>query len=136
MSNRTKNQVILRGYIGSNAEVKNLTSGPVCNFRIATTEGWTGKDGQAMERTTWHSIVLWGNRAQNLGQYLTKGRLVEVEGTLVSRTYQRKVKAGDTTVEVPTTVYEVKALKVELLDSPRTQAPDDAPPSIDIDVGI
>ena len=75
------NTAILIGNLGRDAEVKQTDKGTVANFSIATSEKWTNKSGEKEERTEWHRIVLWGKVAENLGQYLTKGKQVAVEGS-------------------------------------------------------
>src|SRR5207247_5047017 len=67
-------------------EVRYTPSGsPVANFRIATSENWTDKQGQRQERTEWHRIVAWAKLAELCGEYLSKGRQVYVEGRLQTR---------------------------------------------------
>ncbi|MBI3541151.1 MAG: single-stranded DNA-binding protein [Deltaproteobacteria bacterium] len=78
------NKVILIGNLGSDPEVRFLPSGqPVANFNIATTEKWSGKDGNPGEKTEWHRIVVFGKQAENCKEYLKKGRQVYIEGRLV-----------------------------------------------------
>lgn len=81
------NKVILIGNLGADPELRQTQSGPVCNLRVATTERWTGQDGQKQERTEWHSVAVWGRMAENCQRYLAKGRPIYVEGSLRSRTY-------------------------------------------------
>lgn len=46
------NKVILLGNLGSDPEVRVLPSGTkVANFNIATSESYTNKDGQRVDRT-------------------------------------------------------------------------------------
>ena len=62
----------------------------VCEFRLATNESWTGKDGQKQDRTEWHRVVVWGRRAETCGKYLSKGRQVYLEGRLRTRSWEDK----------------------------------------------
>ncbi|MDR5726142.1 MAG: single-stranded DNA-binding protein, partial [Terriglobia bacterium] len=63
----------------------------VTNMRIATTEKWKDKQsGEAMEKTEWHSIVLWGRLAELANQYLGKGSPVYIQGKLQTRKWQDK----------------------------------------------
>jgi single-strand DNA-binding protein len=79
------NKVILIGNLGKDPEIKNTASGnPVCRFSLATNETWKDKAGNAQERTEWHSVVAFGKLAEICGQYLTKGRLCYVEGSIRS----------------------------------------------------
>jgi len=71
------NKVILVGNLGRDPEVRATASGlSVCNFSLATTERYQGRDGQTHEQTEWHNIVVWGKQADLCGQYLKKGRQV------------------------------------------------------------
>lgn len=80
------NKVILIGNLGADPEVRYTPSGqPVANFRIATSESWTDKNGQKQDKTEWHRIVAWGKLAELCGEYLAKGRQVYVEGKLQTR---------------------------------------------------
>ena len=85
------NSVTLVGHLGRDPEVRFTPQGQaVCNFSVATTEKWNDKDGGKQERTTWHSIVVWGKQAETCGQYLAKGRLVYLEGKIQVREYEDK----------------------------------------------
>jgi len=85
------NKVILVGNLGADPELKYLPSGQaVCEFRIATSERWTGKDNQQKERTEWHRIVVWGKQGEQCKEYLSKGRQVYVEGGLRTRSWDDK----------------------------------------------
>jgi single-strand DNA-binding protein len=90
MASRSVNKVILIGNLGRDAESKFTPSGvSVTKFAVATTRSW--KDQQTnewKEETNWTNVVLW--RQENLGQYLTKGKQVYVEGRLLSRSYDDK----------------------------------------------
>jgi single-strand DNA-binding protein len=80
------NKVILVGNLGRDPEVRATPSGQsVCNFSLATTERYQGRDGHNHEQTEWHNIVAWGKQAELCGQYLKKGRQVYVEGRIASR---------------------------------------------------
>ena len=102
------NKVIPVGNLGRDAELRATPSGAsVSNFSIATTENWTGKDGQKQEKTEWHRIVLWGKTADALQPYLTKGKQIYIEGRLETRQWEKDGQKHYTT--------EVKADKVVLL---------------------
>jgi len=83
------NKVILIGRIGQEAELKYTASGnPVCRFSLATNESWKDKAGNAQQRTEWHNIVAWNKLAEVAGEYLTKGKLVYLEGSIRSGKWQ------------------------------------------------
>ena len=83
----TVNKVIIVGNLGKDAEVRYTPGGSaVATISIATTEVWNDKSsGQRQEKTEWHRVVIWGKTAENLGQYLLKGKQVYVEGKLETR---------------------------------------------------
>lgn len=83
------NKVIVIGRLGTDPEVKTVTSGQtVCRLSVATSENWTDREGQKQERTEWHRIVVWGRMAEVCGQHLAKGRQVYVEGKLQTRSWE------------------------------------------------
>lgn len=95
------NKVILIGNLGADPEVRFTPGGQaVANFRIATSESWTDKQGQKQERTEWHRIVVWGKLAELCGEYLKKGRQCFVEGRLQTREWQDKEGKKNWTTEV------------------------------------
>jgi len=83
------NKVIVVGRLGADPELKSVGNGQnVARLSVATSENWTGKDGQKQERTEWHRIVVWGRQAENCAKHLTKGRQVYVEGRLQTRSWE------------------------------------------------
>ncbi|MEW6413526.1 MAG: single-stranded DNA-binding protein [Candidatus Zixiibacteriota bacterium] len=85
------NKAILIGNLGKDPELKYTPSGKaVATFSLATTERWTGQDGQKNESTTWHNIVAWGRQAEVMKEYLAKGKSVYIEGRIVNRSYDDK----------------------------------------------
>lgn len=77
------NKAILIGNLGRDPEIRYTQAGePIANFSLATSEKWTGKDGQKQERTDWHRVEVFGKQAQVVRDYLTKGRSVYVEGQI------------------------------------------------------
>ena len=83
------NKVFLIGRLRQTPEIKTTTSGyKVVNFSLATDESYTGQDGQRVEKTEWHRIVVWGKQAEFVANYLAKGALAYVEGKLETRKWQ------------------------------------------------
>jgi single-strand DNA-binding protein len=90
MASRSVNKVILVGHLGRDAETKFTPGGTaVTKFSVATSRRWKDKtSGEWKEETDWTNIVLW--QAENLANYLTKGKQVYVEGRLHTRNYDDK----------------------------------------------
>jgi len=85
------NKVMLIGNLGRDPEIRYTTSGQaVANFTLATTEKYTNKAGDKQEDTEWHRIVAWGRLAEICGEYLTKGRMVYIEGSIRTRSWEDK----------------------------------------------
>ena len=82
------NKVMLIGNLGKDPEVRAIPSGvKVANFSIATSENYTGKDGNKVEKTEWHNIVMWRGLAEVAEKYLKKGSPVFIEGRLQTRSW-------------------------------------------------
>ncbi|MFQ5787442.1 MAG: single-stranded DNA-binding protein [Thermodesulfobacteriota bacterium] len=95
------NKVILIGNLGRDPEIRYTASGQaVANFTLATTEGRTNKDGEKQDFTEWHRIVAWGRLAEICGEYLSKGRMVYIEGTLRTRSWEDKEGRKRWTTEI------------------------------------
>ncbi len=85
------NKAILVGNLGRDPELRTTPNGQsVVNFTLATSETWTDKSGERVERTEWHRIVAWGRTAEMCNQYLSKGRTVYVEGRIQTREWEDK----------------------------------------------
>ena len=86
------NKVIIVGNLGRDPEVRHLPSGDaVANIAVATTDKWKDKQtGEQKEQTEWHRISFFGKLAEIVGQYLTKGSQVYIEGKLQTRKYTDK----------------------------------------------
>jgi single-strand DNA-binding protein len=85
------NRVMLLGNLGADPELRFTQGGQaVLNMRLATTESYLDKDKQRKERTDWHTVVLWGKRAEALSKFLVKGSSMLVEGRLSTSSYDAK----------------------------------------------
>ena len=85
------NKVTLLGNLGADPELRYTgNSTPVLNLRLATEETWFDKEKQEREtRTEWHSVVIFGARAEGLSKFLAKGRQVYVEGSLRTSSWEK-----------------------------------------------
>lgn len=88
---RGVNKVILVGNLGKDPELKKLDSGTsLTRFPMATSESYVDKEGNRIDQTEWHNIVLWRGLADVADNYLKKGSKVYIEGKLKTRSYQDK----------------------------------------------
>ncbi|MCI0920521.1 single-stranded DNA-binding protein [Sphingobacterium rhinopitheci] len=94
------NKVILVGHLGKDPELRYLEGNvSVASFPLATSETFN-KDGRKVEQTEWHNIVMWRGLADVAAKYLTKGRLVYIEGKLRTRSYEDKEGIRRYTTEI------------------------------------
>lgn len=102
MSSRGINKVILVGNVGGDPEVRYSPNGTAfANITLATSESWKDKQtGQQQERTEWHRVVFIGKLAEIVGQYVTKGQQLYVEGKLATRKWQDKDGQDRYTTEI------------------------------------
>ena len=102
MASKGINKVILVGNLGKDPEIKYTASGAaIANLTIATSESWNDKQsGEKVEKTEWHRVVAFQRLAEIMGEYLTKGSQVYIEGKLQTRKWQDKDGADRYTTEV------------------------------------
>ncbi len=83
------NKIMVIGNLGTDPEMRYTPNGnPVTSFRLATTRGFTGGDGERRQETEWFTIVTWNRLAELCNQHLGKGRRVYVEGRFQSRSWE------------------------------------------------
>jgi single-strand DNA-binding protein len=86
------NKVILIGHLGRDPELRYMQNGsPVASLNIATSRRYKNKQTNEMvEETEWHRVSVFGQTAEHCNNYLSKGRMVYVEGRLKTRSYDDK----------------------------------------------
>lgn len=97
----TVNKVIIVGRCGADPELRTLPSGSqVANLSVATTEAWRDRENNPQERTEWHRAALFGSLAEIAGNWLRKGSLVYLEGSLRTSKWVGQDGADRYTTEV------------------------------------
>ncbi len=78
------NRVELIGRLGDNPLMRDMKNGErVCVMRLATSESWKDANGERKERTTWHTVEVFGKGKVNaIEKSLKKGSLVHIDGQL------------------------------------------------------
>lgn len=101
------NKVMLIGNVGKDPEVTTFDGGnKVAKFTLATSERYTDKSGQKQEKTEWHNIVAWGNQAEVIEKYVTKGKQLYIEGQITSRQWEQDgVKRYATDIKLSSFVF-------------------------------
>jgi single-strand DNA-binding protein len=95
------NKAILVGRLGKDPVKRYTNNGTaVVTFNMATSEEWRKGEGQREERTEWHRIVVWGKLAEICDQYLSKGRMVYIEGRIQTREWEDREGVRRWTTEI------------------------------------
>ena len=81
---------MLIGRLGADPEIKQTNKGEsFANLSMATNKKYKDKEGQWVEKTTWHKIVVWDPRlADNMQKYAKTGTQLYVEGELETRQFK------------------------------------------------
>ena len=83
------NKVILMGRITQDVEVRQTPNGQaVLSFSVAVQRSYKDQSGQYP--TDFLDCVAWGQTAEFIGRYFSKGRMIVVEGNLRKRVYEDK----------------------------------------------
>src|SRR5216683_7712897 len=86
---KSVNKVILVGNVGKDPEVGYSQTGtPVANFSLATNERFKDRNDAWQDRTEWHNIVAWRRLAEIVGEFVSKGSKVYVEGKLQTSSWE------------------------------------------------
>lgn len=99
------NKVLLFGNIGAEPELRQTQGGPMLKLRLATNEVYFDKEKKKHERVEWHSIRMFGRRAEALSSLLHKGEQVLVDGRLSTSSYEKEGQKHYKTDIVANDVY-------------------------------
>ncbi|HVV55012.1 MAG TPA: single-stranded DNA-binding protein [Mucilaginibacter sp.] len=111
------NKVILIGHLGKDPELRSLEGGvSVTSFPLATSETFT-KDGQKVEQTEWHNIVMWRGLADVAAKFLQKGKLVYIEGKLRTRAFEDREGIKKYTTEIVAENFTMLGRKSDFEDN-------------------
>ena len=85
------NKVILIGNLGKDPDIFSFENGvKKASFPLATTESYKDKEGNRVDQTEWHNIVLWRGLAEVAEKYLNKGKQIFLEGRIRTRSWDDK----------------------------------------------
>lgn len=87
------NKVILIGRLGGQPDARVLPQNnrKVVHFTLATNERFYNTNtNEAINKTEWHRIVVWGKLAEFCERYLTQGKQILLEGKIRTRPWQDK----------------------------------------------
>lgn len=86
-----RNRVQLIGNLGTSPELKEFENGTkLVRVSMATNETYRNAKGDKVTDTQWHNLVAWGNTADILNKYTSKGSELAIEGKLTTNSYEDK----------------------------------------------
>ena len=101
------NKVVLIGRLVRDPELRYTPSGKaVANFTLAVDRGF--KDGEGNNQADFIRIVCWDKQAENVANNLGKGRLVCVDGSIRTGSYEKDGQKVYTT--------DIQASRIVFLD--------------------
>ncbi len=110
------NRVTLVGRLTRDPEIHASAKGtPVAKLRLATNEYARDEEGNRQDNVEYHSAVAFGRLAQVCQEFLTRGKLVYLEGRLRTREWEGKDGFRRFTTEIVVDILQML--------SPRTGAP-------------
>src|SRR5215475_6772673 len=95
------NKVILVGNLTRDPELRYTPKGTaIAKIGLAVNRVWTNEAGEKKEEVTFVDVDIFGRTAENVGQYMRKGRPILIEGRLKldqwddKQTGQKKSRLG------------------------------------------
>jgi single-strand DNA-binding protein len=83
------NKVTLVGHVGEDPKVNQINDDvKVARFSLATNEYYVDKEGNEVQKTQWHTIVVWNKVAGIIEEYVKKGDPLYVEGKIQNSTWE------------------------------------------------
>lgn len=77
------NKVILMGNLTRDPELRYTPKGtPIAKIGLAVNRVWRSEAGEQREEVTFVDVDIFGRTAENVGQYMRKGRPIMIEGRL------------------------------------------------------
>ena len=95
------NRATLLGHAGKDPEIRDLKNGgKAAVFTLATTEKWKDGEGNPVEATEWHRIVVYGPVVKAVETMVRKGDRVMVEGRIATRNFTDREDNERTVTEI------------------------------------
>lgn len=101
MQKNSVNKAIIVGRLGQKPELKYTPAQMgVTNITVATNESRRDANGNTIDSTEWHRIVVFGKTAEFVANYLDKGAMIYVEGRLQTRSWEDRDGVKKYTTEI------------------------------------
>ena len=106
------NRVQIIGRLGKDPEARTTKAGSaVVSFPVAVDRAWRSRAGEARKETDWFNVEAWGKLGQICLKFLGKGRLVFIEGRLLTQRWEQEGEIRYFT--------KVVASSMQMLDRPK-----------------
>jgi len=110
--------IIIVGRLGQDPEMRYMPNGQaVTNFSVASDRSYRNANGDQVRVTTWFRVSVWGKQAESCNQYLNKGSMVLIEGTLNPDKESGRPRIWTTADGRTGSSYEVNAQTVRFLST-------------------
>lgn len=122
------NRVILTGRLTADPELKFLPGDGkgVCSFTIAVERKYKNKDGE--KEADFIRVNVWGKSAEHVANYMTKGRMVGIDGKLKTGNYEDKDGNKRYFTEVVAEEVQFLDYKKDGQENQNSNIPDDITP--------
>ncbi|MFC4212716.1 single-stranded DNA-binding protein [Pedobacter lithocola] len=112
MENGT-NKVVLSGFAGADAEVKNLSGKQkLAKVRLAVNDYHKNASGEAVKNTQWFTLTFWNANADFAEKQIKKGTYINIEGKLVNNFYEAKDGSKRYSIEIVVSGVSTKETEV------------------------
>lgn len=96
-----RNSATLIGRVGLEPKIVNFDNGNrIATFSLATDDSYKNKEGEKVENTQWHNIVVRNGLVKVVEGYVKKGQEICVEGKITTRTWDDKEGKKHYTTEI------------------------------------
>ena len=97
------NKIYLIGRVGTEPKIKE----GYCNIRIAVDHTFKKKNGEKAKNTEWFSCVGFQTVGDNMGDHISLGDLIRIEGRMQSSKYQDTSGTNRTSWSVIVETFEI-----------------------------
>jgi single-strand DNA-binding protein len=116
------NKVILIGRVTKDPEMRSTTGGTAtARIGLATNRIYKDKQGNKKEQTQFHNCVAFGRTAEIIGQFVSRGQLLMVEGRVETRSWENREG-------VKSYITEIIIENIQMGPKPAAREPEQAPP--------
>ena len=135
------NKVFLMGNLTRDPELRYTPAGlAVASFGIAINSAWTAKSGEKKEEVCYVDISIFGRRAEVVGEYLSKGSPIFIEGRLQFNQWETKDGQKRSTLRVVADNFQFIGVSAKRpggetgSSSKEGKSPDMMPENVNLDI--